>query len=288
MGQVYLITNKINKKQYVGVTINTAQSRWEKHVEDALTGNRDNSLLHKAIKKYGQQNFQLEVLEDCSSEKLFEREKYYIAVKGTYYLNGKGYNLTLGGEGTLKYSDDAILRLWAENKTQKEIAKELGAQPNTISERMKILCPNETRRGQSFHQSLPVEQYDLYGNYIATYGSLREAANSTKTCSESISKCCSRQRTNCGNYLWKYCNDSTSIEDIVRQYAASQKCNAVDEINEQGIIIRTFSSGALAEKELKLPRGKVSEVCNHKYGRKTVRGHRFQWHHPIKRKLLAE
>ena len=68
-------------------------------------------------------------------------------------------------------------------------------------------------------------------------------------------------------------------------YAKSRGCIKVDLIDDNGNIIKTYNSAHQAEVDLKLTRGKVSEVCNHKYGRKTVGGYRFQWNYPLKRKL---
>ena len=55
-----------------------------------------------AIRKYGKNNFSVEVLEECQENLLDERERYYIKYYNSY---NEGYNLTLGGQdgiGSLK------------------------------------------------------------------------------------------------------------------------------------------------------------------------------------------
>lgn len=51
-------------------------------------------VIYRAIRKYGLENFTFEVLEECPSELLNEREIYWINYFDSYY---NGYNCTLGG-----------------------------------------------------------------------------------------------------------------------------------------------------------------------------------------------
>ena len=71
-----------------------------------------------------------------------------------------------------------------------------------------------------------------------------------------------------GNFLWKRSDDDTPVEELMLNYAKSMKCRSVDVIDDYGNIIRTYESGKAAELDLGITRGKVSEICNNKYGRK--------------------
>jgi len=53
MGVVYLLVNRINKKAYVGMTIQRLGARLSYH----LTGKNSYFLLSKALRKYGPENF---------------------------------------------------------------------------------------------------------------------------------------------------------------------------------------------------------------------------------------
>lgn len=95
---VYLITNLINGKWYVGQTIRPLEERWERHIH---VGKRDSKYhLYKSIKKYGIENFKIQKIEECDTiEELDYLEQYYIAM---LHSNDEifGYNKTSGGAGT--------------------------------------------------------------------------------------------------------------------------------------------------------------------------------------------
>ncbi|MBQ2884700.1 MAG: GIY-YIG nuclease family protein [Alphaproteobacteria bacterium] len=101
-GFIYLVKNLINGKCYVGQTTTSIKRRWNQHCYDA-SKSIYNMPLHKAIRKYGVENFTINEIESvkCVSktelkEKLNSLEIYYIQYYDTYY--GDGYNATMGGD----------------------------------------------------------------------------------------------------------------------------------------------------------------------------------------------
>ena len=90
---IYKITNKINGHAYIGQSTNIYR-RWKRHqnyeIEDA------HYPLYKAFQKYGLENFNFEVIEECSVEQLNEKEIYWISFYDTFK---NGYNQTAGGQG---------------------------------------------------------------------------------------------------------------------------------------------------------------------------------------------
>lgn len=92
---IYLIKNKLNGKCYVGQSIDI-EARWKQHIIDSK--NKCNQAIHKAISKYGKENFEFSVLEECSADELDEREIHWIKELDTFNSNS-GYNCTLGGGG---------------------------------------------------------------------------------------------------------------------------------------------------------------------------------------------
>lgn len=285
MGYIYKITNKINQKPYVGKTVDTITSRWNEHIYEAFTHN-SSFLIHNAMRKYGIENFIIEELEECSADKLSEREQYWIKIINSHFETGYGYNMTYGGDGTLRYSDEQILDLWNQGFNCHQIADMLSANISTISIRLKsLLKPKEAQLRRNERLKKAVLQYDLNGNFIKAWGSISEAEKGTNTSSGSISRCCKRERAMASNSLWKYAFDDTPIEEIMLNYAKSVKCNAVDRIDKNGNIIETFQTAAIAEKQYNLSHGSISAVCNHK--NKSTKGYYWQWSYPLKRELVS-
>jgi len=94
--EIYLITNLINNKKYVGQSRRGLKTRWGSHCSEAKRKN-PLALIDRSIKKYGKSNFTCTLLEKCSSlEDLDDKEIYWIFSLKT--LAPVGYNLELGGE----------------------------------------------------------------------------------------------------------------------------------------------------------------------------------------------
>jgi group I intron endonuclease len=106
-GIIYVVTNTVNGKQYVGQTTLMLKDRWRLHLKSALKyfllG-----VLYNAIRKYGVEAFTIEQIDVAvSQDKLNEKEIHHVARLGTY---GGGYNLTPGG-GQTKFSGETRRKL---------------------------------------------------------------------------------------------------------------------------------------------------------------------------------
>lgn len=90
---IYLAKNKVNGKMYVGQTIHTAASRWKQHCKQAKGSN---DIFARAIIKYGADNFDISVLQECQDqEELNAAETKWIETLGTCGIHG--YNIRAGG-----------------------------------------------------------------------------------------------------------------------------------------------------------------------------------------------
>lgn len=105
--EIYLITNIINKKVYIGTTKKKYgnipygyKKRFKKHIDNALSKTRNTECpkLYNAINKYGKESFIIELLEECLLENRAILEKQYIA-KYNSTDDKYGYNISLGGDG---------------------------------------------------------------------------------------------------------------------------------------------------------------------------------------------
>ena len=97
---IYKITNKINNKFYIGQSKNVKR----RIIEHKCVYHETNKSLKAAYKKYGIENFDFEILEQCDLEKLNEREKYWIKELKPQY------NRTTGGDGSPNHCVDEKTR----------------------------------------------------------------------------------------------------------------------------------------------------------------------------------
>ena len=108
-GHIYVITNTITNKKYVGKTLSHRKNhnkyrpfgfegRFKDHISEALcnTKKKQCSYLNNSIRQYGKDTFKVELITECPKEELDTMEEQYIKEYNTLYPNG--YNLTSGGK----------------------------------------------------------------------------------------------------------------------------------------------------------------------------------------------
>lgn len=114
MAYIYKITNKQNAHSYIGQTRIDVMQRWRDHCRAAFNpeSSEYNFPLHAAIRRYGKENFTIEIIETCSNDELNNKEIYWIQYFNTYH---QGYNAALGGKGHSKYNYDEIANFYLAN-----------------------------------------------------------------------------------------------------------------------------------------------------------------------------
>lgn len=118
---IYKITNKENCKVYIGQTNNFAR-RYKEHFLWKLNKRQ---YIDEIISDFGTDNFTFEIIEECPSEKLDEREKYWIQFYNSFY---DGYNKTKGGAGNF----------YGNPKLSKEDVERIRTAYNNKEDRKKI------------------------------------------------------------------------------------------------------------------------------------------------------
>jgi hypothetical protein len=92
---IYCFTSKYNNKKYIGLTRNKKgfKGRWKRHRELLRKNKHDNPYLQHAYNKYGETNFNIDVVEVCNKNDNLEIKEYqYIEhFKALYIQNG--YNI---------------------------------------------------------------------------------------------------------------------------------------------------------------------------------------------------
>ena len=107
---IYRAINKINNKSYIGQTTQSLEKRKHRHLDSS---NYNKFIFHKALKKYGLENFDWEILMHCTSKPMLNAaEIFFIDRYNTKVPNG--YNLTDGGEGLINPSEETIKKIKQE------------------------------------------------------------------------------------------------------------------------------------------------------------------------------
>ena len=212
MACIYKITNLVNGKMYVGQTKYSVRHRWQEHRYAAITPSYlPKQYIHKAMAKYGIENFKIECLEECAIELLTERETYWIAKLDTFR---NGYNLNEGGNQK-PLTQRRRLRKWNDEH------------------------PQSTAK--------PVSQFTLDGRFIKAYSSTNSAALEAGTDCKSVERCCKGKRRTAGGYLWCYKGEEHKIVPLQFGKRAPNKSKIVVAMSESGETL-TFMNSAEAAK----------------------------------------
>lgn len=150
MNEIYKIQNNLNGKVYIGQTTlpGGGVERFKNHIWTYHSGMIKNHL-YNAIRKWGEENFSIEILESGieSKELLDQREQWWIK-KFDSTNPEKGYNLTIGGEGGNTYQFKSVQEM-------KGISKKI----------------SEARKGSGNWRSCTVDMKDLKTNEVFNFES---------------------------------------------------------------------------------------------------------------------
>ena len=166
-GRIYIIRNTVNDKVYVGQTHVSIKLRFQNHLSAAR---RDlDYVIGKAIRKYGEDKFYVELLEECLVEELNEREQYWISFFEATN-NRFGYNISIGGNvvrTTKKLNEDKVLQMFNSGIGSYEIAKLLHVHPYRTAEVLKkhnIIYGTEKQKRQ--------DEKDIISAYLSGKGTM--------------------------------------------------------------------------------------------------------------------
>ena len=221
---IYKITNLINQKVYVGQAVDIKR-RWSEHKSHSFSPKHlsYNYAIHRAIRKYGIENFAFEVLEECSESQLNKKEIYWI---DRFNSKEAGYNMTEGGDTTANNWDRRVCQYSLEGKYLKTFsairaaARETGIDHATIGR----CCNRKISHAGGFlwvyegeEIFIPkkpllirkVGQYDLESkNLITVHKNAIEATHAIgKSNPSNIRNVCRGEQKSAYGYFWQYLDD---------------------------------------------------------------------------------
>ncbi len=226
---VYLISNRLSGKAYVGQTKRGLEHRWHEHVRDALKGRTEMGLYY-AIRKHGADAFDTFVLEECSSDEAMDAaEKRWIAELGTY---GGGYNQTEGGDGLKGYHHtEATKKRMSEYRKGRPLGPCPEERKKKISEGKKGTGTGPRPLARGWHHSdearqkigassairkrKAVARCDVHGTVLAVYPSINEAAAALNGTAGKISDVLNGRAPRYRGFTWRYA-DVTNTQNLER------------------------------------------------------------------------
>lgn len=206
MAYIYQIVNDVNQKIYVGKTEFSIDKRFQEHCKDALRSKNEKRPLYSAMRKYGIQNFHIELIEETDNPE--EREIYWIEQKRSFK---NGYNATLGGDGKRYIDYDLVIATYKEILNTVEVAKKLNISVDAVRNILKANHINILSTQQvNLNKGQIINQYSLQGEFLRSFPSAIKAAQFIKgqQCSKGvvshITDVCKGKRKTAYNYIWKY------------------------------------------------------------------------------------
>jgi len=214
-GFIYTITNLINGKMYVGLTINP-KSRKKDHFVLLKANKHYNSYLQNAVNKYGIENFEFEILEDYPEDFLFSMENYWCNILNTHDKE-HGYNLKCTSDSkSYRMSEETKRKISEYNiykwKNKKErikyesslVAMQAARIGSKHSLESKLKMSNTKTNGRK------IDIYLYNGDYVTTVNFELEASNFTKVSRTAIN--------NNLNGLSKYCRKGNQKYVFIAKY----------------------------------------------------------------------
>lgn len=214
MAYIYLITNEINQKGYVGKTTGSIQDRFKRHVIDSKKEKNKDIPLYRAFQKYGISNFHIKMLEECSSADSSAREIYWIGKLDTYK---KGYNATLGGDGCLIHDYKSIVKKYLECQNEKETAQFFHCDTKTVRLALKEYQIKPTSAGRmgkerngkkiamlDIHTSATIKVFNDMCDAGRFLQNTKNVQAQIRSISALIGKVASNKRNSAYGYKWKF------------------------------------------------------------------------------------
>ena len=216
---IYKIENLLNGKVYIGQSVDITK-RWSTHVAELNNNCHHNIHLQNAWNKYGEENFEFSIVEECDISQLNQREIYWIS---KFNSCKNGYNLTSGGGNTDSFSKSVIqFDLIGNELLRYSSISEAETTTGICYSQISECCSNKRKTAGGYiwqyedgFTEIPkwhfnprmfkkICQLTKDGEIVNTFPSAAEAKRVTGVCDTSIIRCCHGNLSTAGGYIWKF------------------------------------------------------------------------------------
>lgn len=255
---IYKITNTINGKIYIGQTSQSIKSRWKNHLIDCKRAK--NNKFYNAIKKYGEENFVIEIIEYGigSQELLNKKERHWIKFYDSYK---NGYNSTWGGEESPMHYKEVC----------KKVSNTMKGRGLTEEHKKKISLSNKGKPGTPHTEEFKKYISEILSNRIVSQETREKLKNANLGKKQSKETKLKRSKAMKGRKFTeehkKKISESLKVNNHVmigKEHPKSKAVAKIDIITDE--IIETFESACLAEKSMGKQQnsGSITRVANGK------------------------
>lgn len=259
MGVVYRILNKINRKLYIGETMQAnPNDRWMQHKRHAIKDEFGCRALYGAMKKYGIENFEFKILFFCFNEDV---EKYEIEmIEKLNTIAPNGYNILKGGKGGgfvgKKHSEETKKRLSESVKKRYENVNE--------REKMSIIIKNSMKGVNIREKMMKSEKWKKAVEEKRVGAGGRIDKSISENIKEKIRESVKRYYENGG--------ETSKVNIEKHREAMAKSCGIkVGQYDSNNKLLGTYISANEAARQTGVPRSTIQNAIKH--GKKTLAGY---------------
>lgn len=202
---IYKIISKIHPNRiYIGSAVNI-RKRWTNHLHKLRNNIHHSPKLQNHFNKYGEDDLNIEILEECVIDEKFVREQYYIDLYNPWFNVCKIAGSTCGRI----VSEETKIKL--KNKSRQSVQKWRNSRINgsyAVPKSYNLLEPKLSKehidKMRNSSIGIPILQYSLDGEFIKEWHGAKTAAKDLNVYSTGICRCLKGKNNTAYGYIWKY------------------------------------------------------------------------------------
>lgn len=270
---IYKITNKVNKKFYIGSS-KDLKDRWSDHRKELRHNYHGNPHLQSSWNKYGEESFIFEILEECESndEILFQTEQKWLD-ETKCYDKKIGYNICeKAGRPPLRSSASL------SEETIKKMSEKMSGENNPFfGKTHSEISLRKMRVPRGKNTSIPIQSIDIDTGETKEYEGLY-FLKELNIASNNVWYCLKNPFSTYKGFFWKFkepCEDFENIDylSLVKENKLPNKKRSIIEEKNRikkvvGVSIKTgetiFYSSIFSTKKDGFQTSKISNCCSGK------------------------